>query len=78
MSHKLGRDKRARDKRTAMQLERAAFGAMNCNPPTMPPIIAAANYHKRKRLESFVTRVTKISWIINTWSIHGGYVRRLP
>ncbi len=77
MSHKPGRDKRASDKREAMRLERAAYGAMNSDPPTMPPIYAAANYHARKRLEPFVTRVTKLSWIANTWSLHGGYVRRL-
>lgn len=68
MSHKIGRDKRAREKRTAMQLERLAYGAMNSNPPTMPPIYRAAEYHERKRLESFITRVTKLSWIVNTWS----------
>lgn len=64
MSHKPGRDKRAKDKREAMRLERAAYGAMNSNPPTMPPIYEAANYHSRKRLEAFVTRVTKLHWIV--------------
>lgn len=71
MSHKPGRDRRAADKCEAVRLERAAYGAMNSNPPTMPPIYAAAVYHERKRIEAFVTRVTKLSWIVNTWSKHG-------
>lgn len=71
MSHKPGRDRRAADKRDAVRLEREAYGAMNSNPPTIQPIYTACEYHERKRLEAFVTRIVKLSWILNTWSKHG-------